>query len=38
MHPSRCFRSFVVVVMIAATIFDQHVLTTHGSCVPAMVS
>ena len=38
MHPSRCFPSFVVVVMIAATIFDQHVLTIHGSCVAAMVS
>ena len=36
-HPSRCFPSFLVVV-IAATISDQHVLTIHGSCVPAMVS
>ena len=39
MHPSRCFPSLVVVVvMIAATTSDQHVLTIHGSCVPAMVS
>ena len=38
MHPSRCFPSFVVVVMIAATIFDQRVLTTRESCVLAMVS
>ena len=39
-HPSRCFPSFVfvVVVTIAATISDQHVLTIHGFCVPAMVS
>ena len=38
MHPSRCFPSFVVVVvMIAATIFDQHVLTTRESCDLAMV-
>ena len=36
-HPSRCSPSFVVVV-IAATISDQHVLTTRGFCVPAMVS
>ena len=37
-HPSRCSPSFVVVVMIAATISDQHVLTIHGFCAPAMVS
>ena len=38
-HPSRCFPSFVVVVVIiAATIFDQHVLTIRGFCVPAVVS
>ena len=38
-HPPRCSPSFiVVVVMIAATISDQHVLTIHGFCVPAMVS
>ena len=41
-HPARCSPSFVVavvvVVMIAATISDQHVLTIHGFCVPAMVS
>ena len=26
------------VIVIAATIFDQHVLTSRGFCVPAMVS
>ena len=36
-HPSRCSPSFVVVV-IAATISDQHVPTIRGFCVPAMVS
>ena len=28
----------VVIIIIAATISDQHVLTTRGFCVPAMVS
>ena len=37
MHPSRRSPSFVVVV-IAATISDQHVLTTREFCVLAMVS
>ena len=39
-HPSRCFPSFVDVVdvTIAATISDQHLLTIHGFCGPAMVS
>ena len=38
MHHSRCFPLIVVVVMIAATIFDQHVVTTREFCVPAMAS
>ena len=41
-HPSRCSPSFVVVVnvvvTIAATTSDQHVMTVRESCVPATVS
>ena len=36
--PSFVVVDVVVVIMIAATIFDQHVLPTRESFVPTMVS